>query len=91
MAKPKAKTKKKARKKKAKKTEAKGYDEFGRRLGTQGHLIDTKLSKVPKSVEQLMAQTRLPKHRIMTHVRDLCNKKYIHKNKDGKYSRKKNI
>lgn len=79
----KSKTKKRARKKK--KTEAKGYDAFGRRLGTQGALIDEKLSKTPKTVEQLVSQTKLPKRRIMTHVRHLVKKDFVKKDKDGKY------
>ncbi len=84
----KPKTKKQARKKKSKAKKATGYDEFGRRLGTQGHLIDTKLSKTPKTLEQLAKETKLPKRRIATHVRHLCIKKFIVKDKEGKYRRK---
>lgn len=89
MTKPKSKVNKKKKVKKAdKKSKAVGYDEFGRRLGTQGALIDTKLSKSPKSIKQLADQTKLSKGRITTHVRDLVKRKLIVKDKAGKYRRK---
>jgi len=79
----KKKTKKRTKKAAPKKE---GYDVYGRRLGTQGHLINTKMSKTPKSVEQLAKECRLPVRRIATHVRDLTKKGFFKKDKDGKYS-----
>lgn len=80
MSKSKKKVKKQNNEKEAK------FDKFNRRLGTQGALIDTKLSKTPKSVEQLAKECKLPVGRIRTHVRDLTSKGFIKKDKDGKFS-----
>jgi DNA-binding MarR family transcriptional regulator len=79
-------SKKKKKKKVAKKKVGVKTDAFGRRLGTQGALIDTKLSKKGKTVKQLAEETKLPVGRISTHVRDLLGKGFIKKDKQGKYS-----
>jgi hypothetical protein len=75
-------------KKKTDKKKTAEVDFFGRRVGTQGHLIDTKLSKKPKSPEQLSKETKLPLARIKTHVRFYAKKGMLVV-KDGKYSLKK--
>jgi len=77
--------KKTTKKKEAVKKE-KGIDAFGRRLGTQGALIDSCLSKEPKSVETLAKECKLPVQRIRTHLNDLEEKGFIKSNKDGNYS-----
>lgn len=86
----KKKKKKKAKKKQEQNTKAKPkevkVDEFGRRLGTQGALIDKHLSKTPKSIEQLSKECKLPVGRVATHLRDLTGKGFFKKDKDGKYS-----
>ncbi len=86
-------TKTKKKKTTAKKKEAKTAkksevekDAFGRRLGTQGALIDTKLDKTPKSIKQLVKECKLSKGRISTHLRWLVEKGFVKKDKDGKYS-----
>lgn len=78
----------KKKKKVSKKKKAVGVktDAFGRRLGTQGALIDTKLSKKGKTVKQLAEETKLSTVRVSTHVRDLLGKGFIKKDKQGKYS-----
>ena len=84
----KVKSKKKTAKKKVE-VKSKGYDEFGRRLGTQGHLIDTKLTKEGKSIEQLAKETKLPVGRIQTHMRAFVSKGFVTKDKKGNYKLKK--
>jgi len=85
-------TKKKNKKKKVKQNKAKPaknkakeikFDKFNRRLGTQGALIDEKMSKIPKSIEQLSKECKLPKGRIATHLRDLTKKGFFKRTKDG--------
>jgi len=84
MSKAKKKTKKAKKQNSSTKQEAKkGYDKFGRRLNTQGALIDEHLSQKGKTVEQLAKECKLPKGRISTHVRDLLGKGFIKKTKDG--------
>ena len=82
-------TKKKTTEKKTKKAKAKKSvvekDGFGRRLNTQGSLINTKLDKRGKTVEQLAKETKLPIGRISNHVRDLVGKGFVVKTKEVKY------
>ncbi len=80
------KSKKKGKKKKTTaKKEAAEVDDFGRRLGTQGALIDEKLSKKGKTAEAIAKETKLTVARVSTHLRDLLSKKFITE-KDDKYS-----
>jgi len=61
-------------------------DAFGRRLGTQGALIDEHLDKKGKTVEQLAKECKMPTGRISNHVRDLVSKGFLKKGKDGDYA-----
>ncbi len=60
-------------------------DAFGRRAGSQGALIDTKLGKKAKSIEEIAKESKLPVGRISNHMRDLLSKGFVIKNNDGKY------
>ena len=82
----------KSKKKAAKETvvkavvkEKKGYDAFGRRLGTQGALIDEHLDKKGKSVKQLIEECKLPAARISFHMRSFVHEGFLKKDKDNKY------
>ena len=85
--------KSKKKKKAAKKTFAnyrfikkkKGCDAFGRRLGTQGALIDEHLDKKGKSVKQLIEECKLPAARISFHMRSFVHEGFLKKDKDNKY------
>ena len=84
----KSKKKKKAAKKtvvKAVVKEKKGCDAFGRRLGTQGALIDEHLDKNGKSVKQLIEECKLPAARISFHMRSFVHEGFLKKDKDNKY------
>jgi len=82
----------KSKKKAAKETvvkavvkEKKGYDAFGRRLGTQGALIDEHLDKKGKSVKQLVEECKLPSTRISFHMGLFVHEGFLKKDKDNKY------
>lgn len=60
-------------------------DGFGRRLNTQGSFINTKLDKKGVTIQQLAKETKLPIGRISNHMRDLINKGFVIRNKEGKY------
>ena len=82
----------KSKKKAAKETvvkavvkEKKGYDAFGRRLGTQGALIDEHLDTKGKSVKQLVEECKLPAARISFHMGLFVHEGFLKKDKDNKY------
>lgn len=79
--------KKKAKKKAAVTTKAKtGVDKCGRREGTQGFLINSKINGKPQTIAQLCKATKLPKGRVTTHLWDMTRKGFTKKNKQGEYS-----
>jgi len=80
------KSKKKPKEKKEKKEKAKAeVDRFGRRLGSQGALIDEKLSKTGKTMEAICKETKLPARRVNTHLKGLITKGFVKKDKNDKY------
>lgn len=75
-------SKKKAKKKKKVKKKV-GVDKCGRREGTQGYLINTKITDKPKTVEALCKETKLPKRRITTHVYHMTKLGFFKKSAKG--------
>lgn len=82
----KKKQKKAVAKKKVEKKKEAAYDKFHRRIGTQGHTIDLALNSKGKTIQQLAKECKLSTGRIATHLRDLLDKGFITKSKEGKYA-----
>jgi len=63
-----------------------GKDAFGRRLGSQGALIDEHISNEGKTIKEIAEATGLPNGRVSTHLRDLLSKGFLKRDDNGKYS-----
>ncbi len=52
-------------------------DELGNIKGSQGSMINECLSKEPKSLDDIVSESNLPRARVKSHLNWLCNKKHL--------------